>query len=96
MKRIFLLSAFCCVAIAGLAGTADTVRIPLSRQVFHDKVDSEQAMADKADGKADKYLHVSKNEEINLQVTDVLFRKIDALQLWVETNAAIRTNNDKI
>ncbi len=95
MKQLFLLSIFISLALTGLA-EADTVRIPLSRQGFHDKIDQEQALTDKLDRKLDQYLHVSKNEEINLQVTDAFFRKLDALQLWVETNPAIVTNNDKI
>jgi hypothetical protein len=75
---------------------ADTVKIPLFRRGFHDKIDNEQILGDKVDGKQDNYLHVSKNEEINLQVTDVFFRKVDDLQIWVETNESIVTNNDKV
>ncbi len=96
MKQIFLLFTFLSLAFAGLAAPADTVRIPLSRQGFHDKIDKEQVLTDKLDSKLDQYLHVSKNEEVNLQVTDAFFRKIDALQLWVETNPEIATNNEKI
>lgn len=96
MKQIFLLITFMAFAFAGLAATADTVRIPLSRQGFHDKIDLEQALTDKLDSKLDQQLHVSKNEEINLQVTDAFFRKLDGLQLWVEGNKEIATNNDKI
>lgn len=96
MKQIFLLFTFISLALASSASQTDTVRIPLSRQGFHDKIDQEQALTDKLDSKLDQYLHVSKNEEINLQVTDAFFRKVDALQLWVETNPQITTNNDKI
>ena len=96
MKQIFLLITFMAFAFAGLAAIADTVRIPLSRQGFHDKIDLEQALTDKLDSKLDQQLHVSKNEEINLQVTDAFFRKLDGLQLWVEGNKEIATNNDKI
>ena len=78
------------------ASGADTVLIPLARQGFHDKINKEQALGDKADGNADNYLHVSKNDEINLQVTDAFFRKVDDIQTWVETNKSIATNNDKI
>ena len=96
MKQTFLLFTFISLALAGLSAPADTVRIPLSRQGFHDKIDKEQDLTDKLDNKLDQYLHVSKNEEINLQVTDAFFRKLDGLQLWVETNPQIATNNDKI
>lgn len=75
---------------------ADTVKIPLFRQVFHDKIDKEQQLLDKMDGKQDESLHVNKNEEINLHVTDAMFRQVNELQKWVETNTAIVSNNDKI
>lgn len=75
---------------------ADTVKIPLFRIGFHDKIDKEQQLLDKMDGKQDNALHVNKNEEINLHVTDAMFRQVDELQTWVETNATITTNNDKI
>jgi len=63
---------------------------------FHDKIDKEQQLTDKADGKEDWTLHVGKNEEINLQVSDALFRKTDELQLWVETYPLLATNNEKV
>ncbi|HSN60918.1 MAG TPA: hypothetical protein VLR49_08285 [Ferruginibacter sp.] len=96
MKFIFLLFCFIATTAAVFAMQPDTVKIPLFRVGFHDKIDNEQVLGDKADGKLDSYLHVSKNEEINLQVTDAFFRKVDDLQTWVETNEAITTNNDKI
>jgi len=96
MKFIYLLFCFIVTAPAVFAMQQDTVRIPLFRIGFHDKIDNEQALADKADGKLDSYLHISKNEEINLQVTDAFFRKVDDLQTWVETNGSIISNNEKI
>ncbi len=96
MKFIYLLFCFIVTAPAVFAMQQDTVRIPLFRIGFHDKIDNEQALADKADGKLDSYLHISKNEEINLQVSDAFFRKVDDLQTWVETNGSIATNNEKI
>ena len=97
MKHIFLLSFLLISATCLKAmGTADTVKIPLFRQVFHDKIDKEQQLLDKMDGKQDDALHVNKNEEINLHVTDAMFRQVDGLQVWVETNASIVSNNDKI
>ena len=74
----------------------DTVKIPLFRQGFHDKINKEQQLTDKMDGKQDNYMQVIKNDEINLQITDAIFRKVDELENWVETNKEITTNNDKI
>lgn len=97
MKHIYLLLFLLVTgACAKAAEAADTVKIPLFRQVFHDKIDKEQQLLDKMDGKQDDALKVNKNEEINLHVTDAMFRQVDELQAWVERNAGIATNNDKI
>ena len=98
MKQIFLLSFILitgtCVNAMEAADTSG--KVPLFRQVFHDKIDKEQQLLDKMDGKQDEVLHINKNEEINLHVTDAMFRQVDELQVWVEKNASIATNNDKI
>lgn len=96
MKGLLLFITLFFIATSGSARTLDTVNIPLSRQGFHDKIDKEQQLTDKADGKLDNSLHAGKNEEINLQVSDALFRKTDDLQIWVESNASLPTNNDKV
>ncbi|RYD72128.1 MAG: hypothetical protein EOP53_22460, partial [Sphingobacteriales bacterium] len=97
MKQIFLL-VFLLITVTSLhaSGISDTVRVPLFRQVFHDKIDKEQQLLDKADTKIDGTLHVNNNDEINLHVSDAVFRQVDELQTWVEANAAIVSNNDKI
>ena len=95
MKFIYLLSFFI-VACLPVSASADTLNIPLQRRYFHDKIDREQKLCDKADGKADNYFHVNPNEEINLRLTDALFRKVDGLQEWVEANDQINNNNEKI
>ncbi len=83
------------LVITGTA-LADTVTIPLNRQYFHDKILSEQKLTDKADGKLDNVLHAGSNEEINLRLSDVLFRKTDELRMWVEREPLLTTNNDKV
>lgn len=74
----------------------DTTTIPLNRQVFHDKIIAEQKRADRADGRVDGLIKVSTNPEINLQVTDAIFRKINVLRNDIEINTQLATNNDKI
>ena len=96
MKGLLLFISFFISVPSLYAHTLDTVNIPLSRMGFHDKIDKEQQLTDKADGKEDWTLHVGKNEEINLQVSDALFRKTDELQLWVETHPLLATNNEKV
>lgn len=96
MSRIFyffvLLASFPLFSLAN----GDTTTIPLSRQVFHDKIKAEQKRADKADGHLDGLIKVSTNPEINLQVSDAIFRKINVLRNDIEINDQIPTNNDKI
>lgn len=74
----------------------DTTTIPLNRQVFHDKIIAQQKRADKADGRLDGLIKVSSNPEINLQVTDAIFRKINVLRNDIEIDTQLATNNDKI
>jgi hypothetical protein len=70
--------------------------IPIFRRVFHDKIIAEQNRADKIDGKLDGFIKISNVDEINLQVTDALIRKINNLKTGIEKNTALPTNNDKI
>ena len=74
----------------------DTTTIPLNRRVFHDKIIAEQKRADMADGHLDGLIKVSSNPEINLQVTDAIFRKVNVLRNDIEINTELATNNDKI
>lgn len=95
MKHLFLLF----ILFAGCANAFalnDTTTIPQGRKLFHDKIRSEQKLIDKADGKLDNIFHPNNNEEINLRVTDVLYRKVDELRFWVEKNSDIARSNDKI
>ncbi len=75
---------------------SDTSNIPLTRQVFHEKVIEEQLRADKADGKLDGLIRVSSNNEINLQVTDAIIRKVNVIRNDIESNPMMPTNNDKV
>jgi hypothetical protein len=95
MKFIYLF-IFLTACSVNVYAVPDTVKIPVSRQYFHDKINTEQKLCDKSDGKWDYQLRIGNNEEVNLKLTDVLFRKVDELQDWVEINSSIGTNNDKI
>lgn len=95
MKNIFLLTSLLASSF-NIFALADTVKIPLNRRYFHDKINTEQKLCDKADGKTDGEVHVSNNEEINLHITDAIFRKTDELQDWVERNESLSSNNEKI
>jgi hypothetical protein len=95
MKIFFTLLFLSAIAQVSFA-SADTVKIPINRKIFHEKIDKEQQLTDKADGKLDNIVKVSKNDEVNLQITDAIFRKIDELQNEIELNPQIKTNNEKI
>ena len=95
MKNIFYLLTVLFFPLITFAD-GDTSNIPISRQSFHDKIIAEQQRADKADGKLDNLLKLSNTEDVNLQVTDAIYRQVNVLRNEVESNATIATNNDKI
>ena len=96
MRRIFyFLIPVLFVPLFTLAN-GDTTSIPLARQVFHEKIIAEQKRADRADGRLDGLVKVSTNPEINLQVTDAIFRQVNVLRNDIEINTQLPTNNDKI
>ncbi|MEP7144185.1 MAG: hypothetical protein ABI707_14980 [Ferruginibacter sp.] len=95
MKQ-FLLPFFLLSVLNDVFAIQDSVVVPIGRQRFHDRINNEQVLTDKADGKKDGIIRVSGNEEINLQVTDALTRRINEFQNYVETNNNISSNNEKI
>jgi hypothetical protein len=93
-KNILILLLLICTANA--FATFDTIKPPIQRQRFHDKINEEQKLLDKADGKIDGIIKISANEDINLAVTDVMIRKINEMQDSVELNKKINANNEKV
>lgn len=74
----------------------DSVIVPISRVRFHDRVKEEQVRNDKADGRLDGLVKVCGDEDVNLQVTDALTRRIQLILDWIETSPKIASNNEKI
>ncbi len=95
MKHTFLILLLF-ASTANAFATFDTIKPPIQRLRFHDKINEEQKLLDKADGKTDGIIKVSANEEINLTVTDAINRKIDELQNNIELNDKIKANNEKV
>lgn len=95
MKNIFYVLTVLFFPFITFAG-GDTSNIPISRQVFHDKIIAEQNRADKADRKLDGIIKISNTEDVNLQVTDAIYRQVNVLRNEIEDNTSIPTNNDKI
>ena len=65
---------------------ADTLLnpIPISRALFHDKIDKEQAKADLADGKADTIITIAKDAAMTAALTKALLHDVDNLQVMIE------------
>jgi len=95
MRPLKLFLFTCLIATKGWA-LSDTIKIPLNRQFFHDKINKSQSQLDLIDTKKDNFIKISQNNEINLFVTDALGRKIDLIQNWIETSEENLNNNDKI
>jgi hypothetical protein len=58
--------------------------IPLSRQLFHDKTDNEQKIADAADGKVDHIITIGKDSASTAVITGALITDVDKMQIMVE------------
>lgn len=89
---IVLLSIIPALAMA----SADTVVIPIGRQTFHDRIRDEQRLLDRADGKQDKKVTVSGNEEINLAVTGYMMNRVRILEDSIELNNRIPGQLEKV
>lgn len=94
MKKLFV--SLLILSSLNVFAAQDSVVIPIQRRLFHDKIDQEQKSLDKLDGKTDGFIKASSNEDVNLAITDAVFRKIDELQNTVETDSKIVSNNDKV
>jgi len=93
-KNLFLLILL--VSSVRVFANGDSVIVPIYRQLFHDRINEEQRLLDKMDGKTDGMIRPTHNAEINLAINDVMTRKINDLQDFVERNTKIPTNNQKI
>ncbi|HVG16024.1 MAG TPA: hypothetical protein VM935_13735, partial [Chitinophagaceae bacterium] len=69
-------------------GTSQKYKPDIKRQLFHDYVDKEQKNALKLDGKADDVFKISNDEDISYFITQSLTKKVDQLQVAIETDTA--------
>ena len=95
-KNTFLILLLLICRANAFAITTDTIKVPFQRQLFHDKINQEQKLLDKTDGKIDGLIKVSSHNDINLAVTDVLIRGINELQDSVEVNKKIPGHREKV
>ena len=69
--------------------------IPMARQLRHENIIKEQKRIDKLDGKVDQFVKLSTNDDINIQVTDVVYRKTDEMRYQIESMPG-NDNNIKV
>ena len=93
--KSFLYSLIALLFFPAISFAGDTTNVPLKRQMWHDRIKAEQQRADKVDGKSDGIIRVSNIEEVNLQVTDAIIRKVNVLRNDIELNEIIATDNEK-
>jgi hypothetical protein len=64
-------------------------KIQQERKLWHDNIDKEQKRLLALDGKPDDIIQVSKDDNINLQIADVMIRQVDQLQEQIETDSTL-------
>ncbi|CAN5279425.1 hypothetical protein BH09BAC2_BH09BAC2_02480 [soil metagenome] len=96
MKKFIYLPILFIFSFLSAFSFSDTTNIPLSRQVFHDRIIAEQKKADMLDGTLDGFIKLSSSEETNKQITKALITKTNVLRNDIEMNEFLATNNDKI
>ncbi len=72
------------------AQTADPYyKVQQERKLWHDNIDREQKRLLALDGKADDIIQVSKDDNINLGIADVMIRQVDLLQEEIEMDSTL-------
>jgi hypothetical protein len=71
-------------------------KVAQDRMLWHDKVDQEQQRFILLGGnKNDSLVRLSRDEAVNLQITDALIRRVDELQQRIEFDSTLNTNTKK-
>ena len=96
MMKYTLLILLLLACTANSFAYCDSIKPPIQRQRFHDEINEEQKLLDKADGKIDGIIKVSSNDDINSQVTYWMLRKVDDMQNCIEQNSKLASNNEKV
>jgi hypothetical protein len=93
MKKFISLLLFPFSLLLARPLTAQTTVLPYKiqqeRKLWHDNIDREQKRLLALDGKADEIIQVSKDDNINLQVADVMIRQVDLLQENIEMDSTL-------
>ena len=71
-------------------------KVARDRMLWHDKVDKEQERLFQTGGnKNDSVMRLTKDQTLNLEITDALGRRVDDLQQQIELDSTLNTNNKK-
>jgi len=93
MKQIMRVFFFFILVNAGISAHAQPSSYPFKiqqeRLLWHDNIDKEQKRLLGLDGKSDDTLHLSKDENINLEIADAMIRKVDELQQRIEQDSSL-------
>jgi hypothetical protein len=99
MKKFLRFVVFPFVVFPALAASAQSAGSPFKiqqeRKLWHDNIDREQRRLLALDGKPDSMIQVSKDDNVNLEVSDVLIRQVDGLQQSIELDSTL-TGQTKI
>lgn len=91
MKKIIRFVFFSFFLLPVQLVRAQTARPPFKiqqeRKLWHDNIDREQKRLLALDGKADSIIQVSKDENVNLEMADVMIRQVDELQENIELDS---------
>lgn len=101
LRSFVFLSFVCALALAAphkamAQPNSYPFKVAQDRMLWHDYVDREQQrLIQLGGGKNDSLIRLTKDEAVNLQVTDALIRKVDELQEQIELDSTLNTNNKK-
>jgi hypothetical protein len=92
---VVLFSIFSVSFSSGQATSVASYQIDKGRLLWHDKVDKQQKLLLKLDGKDDNVLYLSNDETVNLQLEYALLKQVDELQEKIELDSAL-THGGKV
>jgi len=101
IRSILFLAVFSVISLlyspAGMAQkSVYPYKVAQDRMLWHDNVDKEQQKLLQLGGNhSDTLIRLSKDETVNLQITDALIRQVDDLQEGIEFDSTLNTNNKK-
>jgi hypothetical protein len=96
MKKLytfFTLIGICFWGVAIAQAGLSMPKIPLNRQLFHDNIDANQQKILHLHGKNDVIFMATKDEDINLQLTQLLKVRVNNMQAFIEADSALSDNS---